>query len=251
MSLIKSLEKRLRRLKQFLQETSDRAWRSVSSVEKVFTDIYRERKWGAALGGEEFDSGLGSAQSDAVQEYVNAVIALASEKGFTGKTFVDIGCGDFRIGSRLLPSVGLYIGVDVVRPLIERNRRLFTQNHVRFEHADATRAPLPPGEVCLLRQVLQHLSNRQIMAILRKLDQYKWVIITEHVPTETNLTTPNLDKLHGADIRARRHSGVYLDQPPFGIPSKNLSLVLEVPGTDLGPSVDAGVIRTYLYEPCK
>lgn len=225
--------------------------RQFSSPESVFTDIYRKRKWGAPTTADDFDSGLGSTASETVDAYVSAVISAASRNGFVGTTFVDIGCGDFRIGSRLTPVAGRYIGVDIVRPLIGRNRRLFTQDNVRFEHIDATRDRLPEGDVCFLRQVLQHLSNRQIAAILRKLGQYKWVIITEHVPKDADMIQPNLDKLHGADIRVHRNSGVYLDQPPFGIPSTKLSLILEVPGTDLGPGVDPGIIRTYLYEPSK
>ena len=118
-----------------------------------------------------------------------------------------------------------------------------------FQYADAAEDALPQGDVCFLRQVLQHLSNKQIVAILRKLTQYQHVLITEHVPLESNLFRSNLDKVHGADIRVYRNSGVYLDRDPFNIPASKLTLVLEVPGTYLGPQVHPGVIRTWLYEP--
>ena len=247
----KRLRKRLGSFKRSLLEAYDEAARRLASPERVFTEIYGQHKWGDPAAKEDFDSGLGSSASGAVETYISALKRLAADKGFAGKTFVDIGCGDFRVSSKLLCLANSYIGVDVVAPLIDRNRRMFAGTNATFEHIDATKQPLPPGDVCLLRQVLQHLSNKQIAVILPKLGQYKWVVITEHVPTDANLAQPNLDKVHGADVRVYQNSGVCLDQPPFNIPSKSLSLVLEVPGTYLGPGTHPGVIRTYLYEPSK
>jgi 2-polyprenyl-3-methyl-5-hydroxy-6-metoxy-1,4-benzoquinol methylase len=245
------LHRRLSTLKGRFLELADELVRSTSSAEKVFTEVYQRRKWGIGATSEQFDSGLGSSNSPDLQAYIDTVDKLAIEHGFKGAIFVDIGCGDFRVGSQLLKSAGSYVGVDVVRPLIERNQRLFAGANVRFLYADATRDPLPQGDVCVLRQVLQHLSNKQITAILNKLSQYQWVIVTEHIPDSSHLARPNLDKLHGADVRVYRGSGVFLEQPPFGIPREKLSTVLEVPGTDLGPGIHPGVIRTSLYQPKK
>lgn len=247
----KQLRKRLGSFKRSLLEAYDETVRRLASPERVFTEVYGQRKWGDPAAEKDFDSGLGSSASSAVETYISALKRLAVDKGFAGKTFVDVGCGDFGVGGKVLSLANSYIGVDVVAPLIERNRRMFAGTNAKFEQIDATRQPLPPGDVCLLRQVLQHLSNKQIAVILPKLRQYEWVVITEHVPTDANLAQPNLDKVHGADIRVCRNSGVYLDKPPFNIPSEKLSLVLEVPGTNLGSGVHPGVIRTHLYEPSK
>jgi SAM-dependent methyltransferase len=238
-------------IKNRFLELADKLVRSTSSAEKVFTDVYLRRKWGVGATSEQFDSGLGSSNSDALQAYIDRVSWLAVEHGFKGSDFVDIGCGDFRVGSQLVESAGSYVGVDVVRPLVERNQRDFGSANVRFICADATRDPLPPGDVCFLRQVLQHLSNRQIASILGKLAQYKWVVVTEHIPDSRHLARPNLDKLHGADVRVYQGSGVFLEEPPFEIARERLSTVLEVPGTDLGPGIHPGLIRTSLYQPQK
>jgi SAM-dependent methyltransferase len=247
----RNCRKQLGSLKRLLLRASDTTGRRLASAEKVFTDVYCGRKWGAGTQEDDFNSGLGSGACQGVAAYISTIKALATQVDLAGKVFVDIGCGDFRIGRQLTDLAGLYIGVDVVKPLIERNRRLFSEQKIRFVQLDATREPLPAGDVCFLRQVLQHLSNRQIAAILQKLGQYKWVVITEHLPADEHLVQPNLDKTHGADIRVYRNSGVYLDQPPFDIPKQRLSLLLEVPGTDLGPGIHPGVIRTHLYEPTK
>lgn len=58
-----------------------------------------------------------------VSAYVAAVAARAASEGFVGLTFVDLGCGDFRAGRRLLALCAGYVGVDVVAALVRRNER--------------------------------------------------------------------------------------------------------------------------------
>ena len=102
-------------------------------------------------------------------------------------------------------------------------------------------AALPDAELCLVRQVFQHLSNDQIRSIIDKLRKYKYVIVTEHYPAPDRLRVPNLDKPHGADIRLYDSSAVYLDQPPF---NASVDLLLEVPAD---PVVCIGeTIRSFL-----
>jgi len=116
-------------------------------------------------------------------------------------------------------------------------------------HLDIVEDELPNGDVCFVRQVLQHLSNRQIIVVLPKLKKYKWVFITEHYQTDNNVIKPNIDKVHGRDVRVYDNSGVYLSKPPFELPAQELKEVLEVPGVGLEGLNDPGVIRTFLYKP--
>jgi hypothetical protein len=116
-------------------------------------------------------------------------------------------------------------------------------------HADVVEAALPQGDVAILRHVLQHLSNREIGDILSKLPAYRWALITEHYPTDNPAIVPNRDMVHGGYVRVHENSGVFLSEPPFEVPGAELSLILEVPGIELGEGSDRGVIRTFLYEP--
>ncbi len=173
----------------------------------------------------------------------------AKSEGFYSLCFVDLGCGDFRIGKQLLPLCTKYIGADIVKSLIDYNINNYSNENISFVHLDIVDAELPLGDVCFIRQVFQHLSNRQILSILKKIENYKWVFITEHYPTNNESIVPNLEKVHGADIRAYKNSGVYLTQAPFNIPIQKIEMVLEVPGDGLGNGFDQGVIRTFLYKP--
>lgn len=217
------------------------------SNEQVFSKIYAENSWGGAKG--EFCSGSGSTNEAVVGAYVDAIHRLALERGFLGGRFVDLGCGDFRVGQRLLPLCSSYVGVDVVPALVNRNNRFYGNATTRFAAQDVTLHDPPDGDVCFVRQMLQHLSNAEILAILPKLERYRWVFITEHQPQKLASVAPNIDKVHGAEVRLSCGSGVFVDQPPFNLPGESLEIVLELPGTDLGQGIDAGVIRTVLYTP--
>ena len=216
------------------------------STEEVFTDIYTHNRWGGADG--TFYSGLGSHENDVVSPYVTGIEQELGRMGADSLTVVDLGCGDFSIGQVLSSRCGRYIGVDVVKPLIEYNRAKFATDRVSFVHANIVTDPLPAGDMCLLRQVFQHLSNDQILAVLPKLTQYPSCFITEHHPSASRLLRPNMDKPHGGGIRVGQRSGVFLDQPPFNIPRSHYRLLMEVPGTFLPGGGDAGVIRTFVLE---
>ena len=162
---------------------------------------------------------------------------------------LDLGCGDFTVGRHLLAQCSEYVGVDVVPDLIDHLRATVQHDHVRFLCLDITSQDLPEGDVCLLRQVLQHLSNAQILKIIPKLYKYQRVYVTEHYPADTKEIVPNRDKIHGADIRLYDNSGVYLDLPPFNLPSSMLELILEVRAGDFGDLYEGGWIRTYMLKP--
>jgi hypothetical protein len=232
------------------KQLARRMWQRRKSVEDVFTTIYAENQWGGEKG--EFFSGPGTTDEDIAGAYVAMIAERAASEGFVGLRFVDLGCGDFRIGEQLVTLCSTYTGVDVVQPLVMHLRARHGSERVSFVHANIIEDALPPGDVCFVRQVFQHLSNAEILRVLPKLSGYRWVFITEHYPTSENGVLPNLDMDHGAGTRRHNLSAVYLTGPPFGLPRERYTEVLERPakpveGFDNGS--DPGLIRTYLYKP--
>ncbi|MHB8899270.1 MAG: class I SAM-dependent methyltransferase [Thermoguttaceae bacterium] len=213
------------------------------SAREVFSDIYRRRRWGRS-DGRIGCSGAGSTTSAVVEPYVELIRGFLQSLG-SQVTVVDLGCGDFTIGRRIVPLCSRYVGVDVVPELIKHHRAANAAKNVEFRCLDISKDELPIGDVCLVRQVLQHLSNREIAAVVGKLSQYRFVFVTEHQPTDRDHAVPNRDIAHGRRIRLLNNSGVYLDAPPFDLPSAALRLVLEVPGVGVDDRGDRGVIRTY------
>jgi hypothetical protein len=214
---------------------------------EVFSEIYASAEWGNS--NDTFDSGSGSVDNF-TQPYCDTIQTHLTQLGHTNITLVDLGCGDFRVGQRLLDQTQIqnYIGIDIVPTLIQHHKTIHATPTRQFHCLNIIEDPLPPGDICCIRQVLQHLSNHQITQILSKLTQYQTTFITEHYPTDNPNIIPNKDKPHGGDIRLFDNSGVYLNQPPFEIPNAAITLVLEIPGHSFGNDTDPGVIRTYKVE---
>jgi hypothetical protein len=217
------------------------------SPERVFTEIYRNQTWGGASGG--ICSGGGSHSANVAGCYLDLIRDHARNHAYHESTFVDLGCGDMEIGRHLIPLCRLFIGVDVVRFVIDRHRAEMEGHCVKFMHCDMVDGDLPDGDVCFVRQVFQHMSNHQVESVLPKLRKYRRVYVTEHLPSGSSLWIPNLDKPQGAGIRLDLGSGIDLTAPPFGIPESEVWTLLEVRGNDVGGGHDPGIIRTVLYTP--
>ncbi|HTT12256.1 MAG TPA: class I SAM-dependent methyltransferase [Burkholderiaceae bacterium] len=189
----------------------------------AFDKIYLEERWGSA--GQP--SGSGSYGIWA-HEYVAYVKELAAEKGL--KTAVDIGCGDFNIGSQLAGSFDRYDAVDVSPVIIARNTTRFSHLvNVHFRALDATRDALPVADLVMVRQVLQHLTNAQIEALLRNVEasRPKVVVVAEHGLPNGVAAGFNVDlEGHSPGTRLVNHSCVRIDRPPF---SRSAGVVREIP----------------------
>jgi hypothetical protein len=185
---------------------------------KVFSRIYAHNEWGGEQG--TYCSGDGSSVTYA-EPYAKIVREFIAEKHI--ETVVDLGCGDFTVGNMLQVPDVMYCGVDVVDSLTERNKCLYNSPFISFCCLDIVSDILPKADLCLIRQVLQHLSNKEIISILQKTREYKFTIITEHYPAPDKQIIPNKDKPHGEDVRIYDGSGVFIDKPPFNI---NINAVL-------------------------
>jgi len=212
-----------RRMKNYLAQVSDERL----DLKSLFTRIYQEHSWaenGAIVDPRRpFNSGPGS-KGEAAERYIDCINHFIAAQYI--RSVVDLGCGDFRIGSRIARPEISYVGVDIVEPLIQANQAQFGTGRVRFQCIDITRDELPAAELCLIREVLQHLSNAEAMAILTKTRKYKRVIVTERWPGPQGSFKANRDKPHGRAARFIWNSGLVLTEPPFNL--KNVELFLDI-----------------------
>jgi hypothetical protein len=192
-----------------------------AAIGDIFAEVYRIRAWGGR-GDEAFNSGEGSEPRFAIA-YASWANQFIIEHAI--HHIVDLGCGDFRVGRLLNTSSDVgYTGIDVVPDLIRHNQERFGNPYTEFRCANIIEDELPNGGLCLIRQVLQHLSNNQISTILSACSKYRYVFITEEVCVGPKVR-PNLDMPAGFETRTNEGSGVFLDLPPFNLP---LRTVLEI-----------------------
>ena len=201
------------------------------SVAEAFRRIYHTKAWGD--NGEPFFSGAGS-RGQVAELYCDFVIQFIRENQV--RSVVDLGCGDFFVGRRIVEATGIcYTGLDVVPELIEHHKNMVEDPRANFLCVDITRESLPSADLCLIRQVLQHLSNPEIALALMNLRNFPSTLISEDVPVRPK--SFNRNKPHGPDVRSHYGSGVFVDQPPFSMPVARL--------WDL-PLTDKSLLRTAL-----
>ena len=203
------------------------------SHEDIFGDIYNANAWGGTP--TQFSSGSGSDEgvNDA---YVNLVLSLVKSEQVS--RMVDLGCGDFRVGRRIAGQGTSYIGCDIVRDVIQRNCRDFQQPGIEFRKIDIVKDCLPNGDLCIIRQVFQHLSNDDISTVLEKSRSYRLVLITdEQVLGDSAPANCDILPYHGT--RRLFGQGLRLEREPF---KEKIDVLLEhSSGVDYGPTT-----RTYL-----
>ncbi len=188
---------------------------------RAFQNAYGNAQWGVEEGAQ-FYSGDGSrgACADTYVACVARVLQERAEDMDRPLRVVDLGCGDFSIGRRLLASTEniTYVGCDIVPELIRAHSASVLDPRASFREVDIVGGELPDGDVCLVREVLQHLSNADVGRVLKKLGQYEEVLVTEARPAILE-GPPNPDKPSGPgvrwDWRSGRGRGIELDQAPF------------------------------------
>jgi hypothetical protein len=212
------------------------------TLEESFDYIYQHRIWGAD--GTRPLSGWGS-YGEWAASFVRVAAEVIQERGV--RTVTDIGCGDFNIGSQLCGSVEKYHASDISSEIIRWNLERFSAlKNVVFQQINACVDPLPAADLLIIRQVLQHLTNAQIEAVLQNVEKtgFRLVLIAEHVSEPEKTGQPNQDlPSPGFFTRLDFNSGVFIDQPPFSRPAQRL-------GSFSVPSME-GTLLVYLWEPGK
>jgi len=166
----------------------------------IFNEIYGRNLWGAG-------SGTGSLVETTVayRQFLHNFIRTNQIR-----SVVDIGCGDWQF-SKLIDWSGIsYTGIDV-SDVVLANTQTFARDGVNFLHADARTDPLPKADLLIMKDVMQHWSNDDILTFLPRLSHFQQALIT-------NGFHPSLTALINNDIPAGSFRPVDLRSSPFGVP---------------------------------
>ena len=133
------------------------------SCENVFTEIWRNHSWkGISL------SGTGS---DLIQtEVIRKAIPSLLQK-YKCKSMIDAPCGDFYWMQAVDLQIEKYIGVDVVRPLIQDNQSRFGNHQRSFLYLDIINQVLPKADLIFCRDCLVHFCYSDIVKAIKMFKQ--------------------------------------------------------------------------------
>lgn len=147
----------------------------ISDLSPIFDRIYRENRWGRG-------SGPGS-MPETTHEYRSWLQSYLDQN--TGSRVLDIGCGDWSF-SRLMDWTRVYyFGIDVVPSVIRDDNHLYRSNRVHFILSDVLDLPeqmLCTFDIVIIKDVLQHLSNRTVLQVFDKLLMVPVWLISNGMP---------------------------------------------------------------------
>jgi SAM-dependent methyltransferase len=152
-----------------------------------FEYMYRTGYWVQGQDGPL--SGWGSSL-EATRTIRDELPKLLVELG--AKRLLDLGCGDFTWMRQVdLPCP--YVGVDIVPEVIAANQREFGNETREFLVLDACEQALPAADVILCREVLFHLSFRDMEKLFANVRRSgaRYFIATTNMSVSINLDIPS------------------------------------------------------------
>lgn len=155
------------------------------------------------------------------------------------RSVVDVGCGDWQ-SSRLIDWTGIdYLGIDVSSVVLSNTNR-FAREGVRFIEADARTFDFPDADLLIIKDVLQHWSNADILAIIPKFRRFRYCLIA-------NGATQQVKHLVNRDMPAGGYRPVDLSRPPFSV-TGSFVLAYDVPYSTRNDGPVLSAMKVFLID---
>lgn len=178
-----------------------------NKIRKTFTHIYDSGYWkhGQDVGG----AGTGST-ANVTEEYRKFLQQFLADHHI--RTVVDAGCGDWEF-SKLINWKGVeYTGIDIVTSVIKNNKQIYKKKNIHFIEGDAIHMNLPEADLLICKDVLQHLTNEDILEFTRQFPKFKHCLITNDLENSSTPPEINIDLKKRGGCRQ-----LDLTQPPFNL----------------------------------
>tara|TARA_B100001250_G_C19729578_1_gene757795 strand:+ start:75 stop:1250 length:1176 start_codon:yes stop_codon:yes gene_type:complete len=142
---------------------------------KIFSYIYDNNIWNNGNGG----SGEGSSIENNINTYIPFLKDFIKKNNI--KKVVDLGCGDWQSSNLIYDNLDInYTGYDIYEKIIKKNKSDYPQyNFIHLDFIHNTNI-LENGDLCIIKDVLQHLCNKDINNLLQYLvnsKKYKYIMI--------------------------------------------------------------------------
>jgi SAM-dependent methyltransferase len=150
---------------------------------KIFNTIYDNNLWQLNKDSRYSLSGIGS-DLDFNIEYIPFLKNFILSNRI--KSIIDLGCGDFHIGEYIYNDINNinYYGYDIYENIIKINKDKFNPNKYSFEFIDFLKYKddIISGDLCIIKDVFQHWSNKSIISMMNYLissKKYKYILVCD------------------------------------------------------------------------
>lgn len=171
----------------------------MDSHKDIFDRIYRFNVWGNG-------SGSGSTYENC-KTYVQYLENFLKYNEI--KSVCDVGCGDWQFSKHINWKNIEYTGIDVSSVVLE-NTKKHAKDNIKFIELNAVTDDLPPAQLLIMKDVIQHWSNQDIIDFIPKFEQYEYCLITN------GFLTTMKDQIN-QDIHVGGFRPVDLTKEPFNV----------------------------------
>ena len=167
-------------------------------MKDVFNDIYKNNKWQDNCGTA---SGPGSS-IECSHQYLSFLKEFVRNN--STKSILDLGCGDFNLMKHFDFTDIQYLGVDLVTSVIDSNNQNYSNYNIKFEENDIISYKSDKiYDLVIVKDVLQHLSNKNIIKLVNNINFSKHTILVN------DFTEKNIDSTDGG------YRPINLTESPF------------------------------------
>jgi hypothetical protein len=145
------------------------------SSEHIFSEIYRRRRWGKNVPA----SGEGTSPL-AVRPYLEFLDTFLCSNPKID-SILDIGHGDWEMWPNGFFDNHRYFGIDVVSELSKELNLIHGNETTNFNSGDFLKMPLPSCDILLIKDVLIHLSDLDILKALKIFANFNIIVATNDI----------------------------------------------------------------------
>jgi len=202
---------------------------NIITMEEIFTNVYENKKWGD----NNNNNYTGSSGSGSDVDYNKDTYVPFLKKFITDnkiKNVSDLGCGDFRCGPLIYDDLDIsYTGYDAYKNVVEYNSTQHTLPKYSFIHLDFcnNKENIIDGELCILKDVIQHWNLDNIYNFLDYLvehKKFKYILICnccDQVEDDTDIQIGDCRCLSSDYLPLKKYSAKKL----YNYHSKEISVI--------------------------
>ena len=186
-----------------------------ADIKNKFSIIYKNNYWD----NKESFSGPGSTLENTknLRNILNKII-----KKYKIKSILDAPCGDCNWIQLVVKKNNVkYIGIDIVKECILKNKSRFNSKKFNFKELDITKDKLPKSDLFICRDFMFHLSFEDNMRFLKNIKNLKcrYILISNHSKSAKN-------NILNKNIKTGDFRKINLFKEPFNFKS-NYELIID------------------------
>ena len=151
-------------------------------MEHFFNNVYEKNIWGNNHN-TEYSGSSGNGSRVDYNKFTYIPFLKKFIKHYNIKNVTDLGCGDFRCGKLIYDDLDIsYTGYDIYKKVTDYNTKEYLAPKYSFIHLDFfnNKENILNGELCILKDVIQHWQMDEIYTFLDFLVEnkvFKYILI--------------------------------------------------------------------------